>query len=282
MLLGYNTNGFAHHRLEDALTILAGLGYRGIALTLDYHSLNPFAPDHQGQLAAVKALLRQHGLRCVIETGARFLLDPWHKHQPTLLSAGAEQRARRLDFLMRAVDLTAELQADAVSFWSGTSRDDASPDELMGRLVDGCRSLSLYAAERGVRLAFEPEPGMFLDTMAGYAELHRLVAAGNFGLTLDVGHLQCQGEVPIADHLRRWRDWLWNVHIEDMRRGIHDHLLFGEGEIDFDEVLATLAEIDYRGGVHVELSRHSFDAVETARKALQFLTNTLRQCRTGT
>ena len=41
MLPGYNTNGFAHHRLEDAINILADLGYRSIALTLDYHSLLP-------------------------------------------------------------------------------------------------------------------------------------------------------------------------------------------------------------------------------------------------
>ena len=88
---------------------------------------------------------------------------------------------------------------------------------------------------------------------------------------MDVGHLHCLGEVPIADRLRRWRDRLWNVHIEDMRRGVHDHLMFGEGEMDFREVLGALNEIGYAGGVHVELSRHSHDAVETARRALAFL-----------
>ena len=56
-----------------------------------------------------------------------------------------------------------------------------------------------------------------------------------------------------------------------MRRGIHDHLMFGEGEIDFVPVLRTLADIGYAGGLHVELSRHSHDAVETARRALTFL-----------
>ena len=79
------------------------------------------------------------------------------------------------------------------------------------------------------------------------------------------------GEVPIAEHLRRWRELLRNVHIEDMRRGVHDHLMFGDGEIDFAPVLAALDEIGYAGGVHIELSRHSHNAVETARQALAFL-----------
>jgi len=47
--------------------------------------------------------------------------------------------------------------------------------------------------------------------------------------------------------------------------------MFGAGQIDFAPVLAALDEIGYAGGVHVELSRHSHDAVETARKALAFL-----------
>jgi L-ribulose-5-phosphate 3-epimerase len=271
MRFGYNTNGFAHHRLDDALAILAELGYRSVALTLDHHSLNPYDPDTPRQLPILRAQLRKLGLGVAIETGARFLLDPRHKHQPTLLSANGEQRGRRLDFLRRAVDVAAALDAEAVSFWSGTAGEPATETVLMDRLVEGCRELSDYAAERRVRLAFEPEPGMFIDTMVRYAELHRRVDHPSFGLTIDIGHLHCLGETPIADYLRQWRARLWNIHIEDMRRGVHDHLMFGEGEIDFAEVLGALAEIGYAGGVHVELSRHSHDAVETALRALTFL-----------
>jgi sugar phosphate isomerase/epimerase len=273
MLYGYNTNGFAHHRLEDALPILRKIGYGSVALTLDYHALDPFAGDLPYQLAVVRRLLRDEGLRCVIETGARFLLDPWRKHQPTLLSAEAAPRARRVDFLQRAVDIAAALSADAVSFWSGAPDEPADLFVLMQRLAEGCRSLCEYAAGRRVRLAFEPEPGMFIDTMARYAELSKRVAHPQFGLTLDIGHLHCQGETPITDQIRVWREVLWNVHIEDMRTGVHDHLMFGEGEIDFGPVLQTLDEIGYAGAAHVELSRHSHDAVATARRALAFLTH---------
>jgi sugar phosphate isomerase/epimerase len=271
LLFGYNTNGLAHHRLDDALRILADLGYGSVAITLDYHALDPCAADRARQVIAVQQSLQHLGLRSVIETGARFLLDPWHKHQPTLISPEPGGRNVRSMFLCHSVDIAAELGSDAVSFWSGTAIDRASDTVLMTHLVDGCRRLCEHAEAKQVRLAFEPEPGMFVDTMTRFEELRDRVDHPLFGLTIDVGHLHCQGEVPIADHLRRWRSLLWNIHIEDMRRGVHDHLMFGEGEIAFGPVLRTLEEIGYPGGVHVELSRHSHDAVETARRALAFL-----------
>lgn len=271
MYLGYNTNGFAHHRLEDVLEILAEQGYGGVALTLDHHVLNPFADDILTQASAMRRRLDKLKFRCVVETGARFLLDPRRKHQPTLISPSQEEHDRRLDFLCRSVTIAAELGADAVSFWSGAATDDASADALMNRLVEGCLRLSDFAESRNVRLAFEPEPGMFIDTMVQFAQLFESMRSPCFGLTLDLGHLHCQGEEPISRHIEEWRQILWNVHLEDMRRGIHDHLMFGEGEMDFRPLLAALREIDYQGGVHVELSRHSHDAVNTSRKALAFL-----------
>jgi sugar phosphate isomerase/epimerase len=271
MFFGYNTNGFAHHRLDDALTILAELGYQGVALTLDYHALDPLAAELKNELPRIRRLLEKLQLRSVIESGARFLLDPRRKHQPTLISPTAAERQRRLEFLMAAVRIAAELGSDAVSFWSGTAVDDVGPDVWRQRLIDGCRRLCDVAAELSVRLAFEPEPGMFIDTMARFAELHKALSHPALGLTVDIGHLHCQGEVPIADYLRRWRHILCNVHIEDMRRAMHEHLMFGEGEIDFGPIMSALREIGYSGGVYVELSRHSHDAVATAEKSLGFL-----------
>ncbi|MEQ9067427.1 MAG: TIM barrel protein, partial [Gimesia chilikensis] len=53
--------------------------------------------------------------------------------------------------------------------------------------------------------------------------------------------------------------------------GVHDHLRFGEGEIDFDDVFAGLRQIDYQGALHVELSRHSHMAPDILRESFAFL-----------
>lgn len=271
MFLGYNTNGFAHHRLEDAIEIIGELGYGGVAVTIDFHSLGL---EHDRELTShldrIGELLRRHNLKCVVETGARFVLDPRRKHQPTLLSPDPGDRLRRHDFLTHSMYVAAHLDAEFVSFWSGTPEDASPPSVLMARLAEQCRSLA-EAAGSDVRLAFEPEPGMFIDTMDKFAELHAKVNHPAFGLTIDVGHLVCNRELPVSKFLADWKHVLWNVHIEDMRAGVHDHLMFGEGEVDFADVFAGLRAANYTGGVYVELSRHSHDAVNTARKSKAFL-----------
>jgi L-ribulose-5-phosphate 3-epimerase len=271
MLLGYNTNGFAHHDPLDAIRVLGEIGYRSVALTLDHGRLNPFAADFADQLKRVRDELHGRQLRSVVETGARFLLDPYVKHEPTLVSSDSGRREIRLGFLRRAVDAAVLLGSDCVSLWSGIQRDEATEEEVLERLARGLKSLLDYAGERGVVLAFEPEPGMFVDTMSRFARLLQWIDEPHLRLTLDLGHLYCQGEVPIADYIARWSTRIANVHIEDMRAGVHEHLMFGEGEMQFPPILDALAHSGYRGGVHVELSRHSHEAPQAARRAYDFL-----------
>jgi L-ribulose-5-phosphate 3-epimerase len=271
MLLGYNTNGMAHHELFDAVTLLAEIGYRSVAITIDHGALPPYGRYLPQRLLRLRRLLRQLGMRSVIETGARFLLDRARKHEPTLVSADPAARNRRVEFYRHAIRCAAELESDCVSLWSGVLRDEIPHEEAMGRLVAGLEQVLDEARGQGVLVGFEPEPGMLVDSMARYEALLGRVDAPNLRLTLDVGHLHCQGEVPLAGRIHRWSSRLVNVHLEDMRRGVHEHLMLGEGEIDFPPVLQALADVGYRGGIHVELSRHSHDAPDVARRAFDFL-----------
>lgn len=266
LLLGYNTNGFAHHDLLAALDILAGIGYRAVGLTLDVHHAPPGATDYD-RLAGE---LRARGLRAVVETGARFLLDPWRKHHPTLLSP--EGRPRRLDFYFACIDAAAALGAPCISLWSGAAEDG---DDPWPRLVDGLHRVCARADAAGIDVALEPEPGMFVDTLARFGELRRRLPHPRLKLTLDVGHCRCLEEGPPEACVTRWAKLLANVHLDDHVRGRHEHLFFGEGEIRWPPVLAALhtASGDRDLPATVELSRHSHDAVATAQRAYAFLTS---------
>ena len=271
MHLGYNTNGLAHHSLPAAVRLLASLGYKSVAITIDHYALNPYADDFECRLRDTRELLAAHNMRSVIETGARYLLDPTHKHSPTLVSPLSKDRLKRVEFLCHAIDIAAVLESDCISLWSGILSEKDPRDEGFHRLVEGLQQVLDYAEQHDVSLGFEPEPGMLIDTMVSYTELVERIDSPRLGLTLDIGHLHCLGE-PIEETLCRWSNRLLNVHLEDMRVGVHEHLMFGEGEIDFPPVLATLERIGYRGGLHVELSRHSHLGPRAAQQSHAFLT----------
>ncbi len=278
MLIGYNTNGLSHHELFDALELLAELGYRSVAITIDHGALPPSERYRYQRIGRLRRFLQQSGMRSVVETGARFLLDPRQKQEPTLVSAELRGRRRRVEFYKHAVDCAAELGSDCVSLWSGSLRGSVSPESAMEWLAEGLQEVLDYAATRKVTVGFEPEPGMLIDDMSRFEELLGRVDSPNFGLTLDVGHLHCLGDVPIAEVILRRASRLVNVHIEDMRAGVHEHLMFGEGEIDFPPLLEAFGRAGYQGGIHVELSRHSHEAPEAARRALEFLAPIIRRC----
>lgn len=278
MRLGYNTNGYAHHDPSDALQVLASQGYESVALTIDHLLLSASSPA-SGRVDAVRDQLRELDLTCVIETGARFLLDKWTKHEPTLVSPELRDRRKRIDFYRYAIDIAKELNADCVSLWSGIVRDGVDAERALERLAQGLELVCHHADEVGVDIGFEPEPGMAVDTMGRFARLLEWFDSPRLKLTLDIGHLYCQGEVPIADQIKRWSDRLVNVHLEDMKAGVHEHLMFGEGEMSFPPIIQSLHDCDYQGSVNVELSRHSHDAVRASEQAYEFLSPLLRQIR---
>ncbi|MER7715600.1 sugar phosphate isomerase/epimerase family protein [Streptomyces flaveolus] len=269
---GYGTNGLTDLRLDDALALLADLGYDGVGLTLDHMHLDPLAPGLPARTRRVAHRLDALGLDVTVETGARYVLDPRRKHGPSLLDPDPEARARRTDLLVRAVRVAADLGAHAVHCFSGVTPPGTDEDTAWKRLAESLAPVLDAADDAGVPLAVEPEPGHLLATLADFHVLRRTLGdPGNLGLTLDLGHCQCLEPLPPADCVREAAPWLRHVQIEDMRRGVHEHLPFGDGEIDFPPVLEALAATGYQGLTVVELPRHSHAGPHFAEHSLPFL-----------
>ncbi|NNN33310.1 sugar phosphate isomerase/epimerase [Streptomyces sp. S3(2020)] len=269
---GYGTNGLTDLRLDDALALLADLGYDGLGLTLDHMHLDPLAPDLAARTGRVARRLDALGLGVTVETGARYVLDPRRKHGPSLLDPDPDDRARRVDLLIRAVKVAADLGAHALHCFSGITPTGTDQDTAWKRLAESLTPVLDAAATAGVPLAVEPEPGHLLATLADFHRLRgELGDPEPLGLTLDIGHCQCLEPLPPAACVRAAAPWLRHVQIEDMRRGVHEHLPLGDGEIDFPPVLAALADTGYQGLTVVELPRHSHAGPHFAEQSLPFL-----------
>ncbi|MEV0636745.1 sugar phosphate isomerase/epimerase family protein [Streptomyces sp. NPDC050619] len=269
---GYGTNGLADLRLDDALILLADLGYDGVGLTLDHMHLDPLAPDLPARTRRLARRLDALGLTVTVETGARYVLDPRRKHGPSLLDPDPDDRARRVDLLIRAVRVAADLGAHAVHCFSGITPAGTDADTAWKRLTEALAPVLEAATANGVPLAVEPEPGHLLATLADFHRLRRTLGdPRHLGLTLDIGHCQCLEPLPPADCVRAAAPWLRHVQIEDMRRGIHEHLPLGDGDIDFPPVLAALSATGYQGLTVVELPRHSHAGPHFAERSLPFL-----------
>ncbi|MFJ8871795.1 sugar phosphate isomerase/epimerase family protein [Streptomyces sp. NPDC102473] len=280
--LGYGTNGLTDLRLDDALGLLADLGYDGVGLTLDHMHLDPLGPDLADRTRRVARRLTGLGLGVTVETGARYVLDSRRKHGPSLLDPDPDARAARVALLLRAVDVAADLGAHAVHCFSGVvppatgaaTGVDAGRDVVWQRLADVLGPVLDAAAGAGVPLAVEPEPGHLLATLADFHHLRALLGDPEpLGLTLDIGHCQCLEPASPVDCVKEAAPWLRHVQIEDMRRGVHEHLPFGDGEIDFPPVLEALAATGYTGLTVVELPRHSHAGPDLAARSLRFLRN---------
>ena len=148
MRLGYNTNGLQNHRLPDALRLMADLGFDAVAITPDVQHLDPFTCTPK-DVEAIGSLLQELGIQPTIETGARFVLDPARKHEPTLMTRDPESRARRVDYLGRVASIGRDLGASVVSFFSGIDRGPTS--DARATLLSGVASASAWAGR--MRLA---------------------------------------------------------------------------------------------------------------------------------
>ena len=272
--LAFSSNAYLDVPVEQAIERIAGFGYAGIELLADVPHAWP-AGLLGVQKDSIREALRTSGL--AISNINAFMMnaiaDPrqpyWH---PGWTDPDPHSRAIRREHTKRALKLAAELGAPCIStepggeLQPGQTRAEATDifyDEIMPVLD--------IAAECGVTLLIEPEPGLLIEKFGQYIEFAERVNHPSLGLNFDIGHAYCVSEDP-AEWVPRMKAHTRHYHFEDIAGSrVHHHLVPGEGAIDFAAVLRAIALHTPDIWITVELYPYRDRPDEAARAARSHL-----------
>lgn len=213
-------------------------------------------------------------------------------HWPGLACLIPQQRSRRTEAALAAACIAASLGSPHLTLTSGaTGRSGGyvvAPGDAFARpmpaFAQGAISPDFLEEWRVMRLELgrivrerpktvdlllEQEPEMVLHSAWQIGELcHEF--SGEVFANYDIGHGQVLREnIPRA--LCQLAPYLRNVHIEDIAGHTHKHLLFGQGDIDFVSVFATLNQISYHGDLTPDLYPFSETPALGLKAATAFL-----------
>lgn len=278
MQLAFSSNAYLRYPIDETISRIATLGYRGIELLADVPHAWP-AGLLEVQKQAIRDSLAKHGL--AISNINAFMMnaiaDPrqpyWH---PSWIDPDPHYRAIRREHTKRALQLAVDLGAPHITTEPGgplaesqTWADGAAIfyEELMP-CVD--------VAERlGMRLLIEPEPELLIERFDQYLEFVDRLDSRMVGLNFDVGHAYCVGEDP-QDWIAKMSGHTVHYHFEDIAATrVHQHLVPGRGAIDFDATLAAIRQTGYDGWLTVELYPYLDDPDAAAQEAKEYLSQRL-------
>lgn len=246
------------------------MGYAGVEIMADVpHAWPACLLEEQKQ--AIRQTLAAHHLRISNING--FMMNAisdarqkyWH---PSWIEPDRHYRQIRIDHTKRCLTLARELGAPCITTEPGGPVEPGSSWKAgLALFVEGLKPVLDHAEKEGVLLLVEPEPGLLIEKAEQFEELMGHLDSPAVGLNFDIGHAYCVGDEP-APTLKRLARFIRHFHLEDIAATrVHQHLIPGEGAIDFVATLKAIKEIQYQGWITIELYPYIDDPDRAARTA---------------
>lgn len=252
--LSFSLNSADLLPIEEVCDQLLKYGYSGVELSFQHGQFDPFSIS-EARVEELRCYFASALIKpiCISTATTKFLSNV--PHEPSLINIQEKNRTHRATLIWYGIALAEKIGVPLVSFQSGYLRDEhsgLSRQSVLQTLVSEIKGL-LTRIRGTVNLVIEPEPGMFIETIAEARELIGLVGDDRFGLHMDIGHVFCSEENYIDTILTSARDAKY-VHMADIREGFNLKYLIATAsdlkkllDIKKDDVTAVLYDIDDSG-----------------------------------
>ena len=268
----YSTNAYTQFPLLEAINEIRRLGFEGVEILADA----PHAFPGGVNVAALACALKTSRLVISNLNGNTSLGLDTEKRDPTgfwpsFLDPDPGVRRMRMDYVKSVVDLARALGAESVCTASGRLPRGVSKSRASGFLIDALEPILAHAEKRPpVRLGVEYEPGFLIGDLRSLLGLLQKIRHPLLGANLDLGHAVCVGDDP-CEAIEALQGRIWNMHVEDIRGRIHEHLVPGKGEIRFDRIRDAVEKGGYKGFLTLELYPYKANPSEAGKRGLEFL-----------
>lgn len=172
----------------------------------------------------------------------------------------AEERRKRIEDNLRAVDEAAALGANLLVLVNGPA-PDKDLDGARQMVVDGIGAVLEHAEQRGVRLGIEPLHPMFaadrsvVVTMGQANDIAEQLGSRGVGVVVDVYHVWWDPRV--YQEIARAGERIVGFHVSDWIVPLPDPLmgrgLMGDGVIEIERLRRAVEKAGYSGPIEVEI-----------------------------
>ncbi len=250
----YDLEGFLEFASEEGFDFVQ-LGYEA-----PLKWVGEVSKDRRRQ---IQNLARRLGLQLYVHSVANGV---------NVASTNSGIRKESLSQTKEAIEFTCDVGAELLTIHPGWKDlyGYRYPDEAYALAVEGHCELAKFAADYGVRIGIENMPAFWLAFCVNPQEAHAMIQAvnrENTGLTLDVGHANLLGAEAIEEFITTINDKIFLIHIHDNEGKRDQHLVIGEGTIDFSRLFRLLVQGNIK--VPCSLESHSLEDLVRSKQNLE-------------
>lgn len=250
--IGITDTSYGVYGFEDGIKKIASHGYDCIDyqgfVNIETDFFNLPMEDFLSELRRQKELITSHGLE-ISQVHA-----PWR----TPKDGDPEQRKLWILAMKKSIVGTHELGCKrfVVHPLFPYMESDEHPLEVWQMNEEFLGDLADFAKGYDVLVCLEnmPFPVFPITTVEDDLEMLHRLGRDNLRICLDTGHAAIFKKSNVAEAVRQIGDLLEAVHIHDNMGLVDEHLIPGDGIIDWDEFAAALKEVGFNKVISLETS----------------------------